>query len=281
MKSRRETVGARPRDDDAPLASGARAPLLDARAALVAPFELRVIDTGRSHTGDELGDTRGVKRRRAAGSTDEDEDEDEAMGDYRDHLRVMRRARVIVSVCGSAWGNAFWVDAGAPGVHFVELNNLHGRASFVKMHHYVGGPSRYWVLEPRFGTPTTSAILAFALLLLIPYAAMKLIASLVGGKARESLLGPLDRVLGFGFGALKGAIIVVVAFSLLVLGYDTVWGAQGRPTWIQNARTYPSINAGSEQMVGYIRERRARLKEEESGAGEPEDSAVTSASASE
>lgn len=136
-------------------------------------------------------------------------------------------------------------------------------------------------IEPRFGTPTTSAILAFALLLLIPYAAMKLIASLVGGKARESLLGPLDRVLGFGFGALKGAIIVVVAFSLLVLGYDTVWGAQGRPTWIQNARTYPSINAGSEQMVGYIRERRARLKEEESGAGEPEDSAVTSASASE
>ena len=115
-------------------------------------------------------------------------------------------------------------------------------------------------IEPRFGTPTTAAILAFALLLLIPYAAMKLIASLIGSKARESLLGPLDRVLGFGFGAVKGAIIVVIGFSLLVLGYDTVWGAQGRPTWIVTARTYPSINAGSEQMVGYIRERREAIR---------------------
>ena len=120
------------------------------RAALVAPFELRVIDTGRSHTGDELGDTRGVKRRRAPGGTDEVEDEEEAMGDYRDHLRVMRRARVVVSVCGSAWGNAFFADAGAETVHFIELNSLHGRSSFVKMHHFIGGSSRYWVLEPKF-----------------------------------------------------------------------------------------------------------------------------------
>ncbi|MBB3032884.1 CvpA family protein [Alteriqipengyuania lutimaris] len=132
-------------------------------------------------------------------------------------------------------------------------------------------------IEPRFGTPTTAAILAFALLLLIPYAAMKLIASLVGSRARESLLGPLDRVLGFGFGAVKGAIIVVIGFSLLVLGYDTVWGVQGRPTWIITARTYPSINAGSEQMVGYIRERRETIRAEQ----DPDDEAgtVTGASA--
>lgn len=133
-------------------------------------------------------------------------------------------------------------------------------------------------IEPRFGTPTTAAILAFALLLLIPYAAMKLIASLIGARARESLLGPLDRVLGFGFGAVKGAIIVVIGFSLLVLGYDTVWGTQGRPTWIATARTYPSINAGSEQMVGYIRERRETIRAEQ----DPDDDSgmVTGESAS-
>jgi len=136
-------------------------------------------------------------------------------------------------------------------------------------------------IEPRIGTPTTSAILAFALLLLIPYAAMKLIASLIGGKARESLLGPLDRVLGFGFGAIKGAIIAVVGFSLLVLGYDTVWGYEGRPSWIVTARTYPSINAGSEQMVSFIRDRRAALRAEEGEREENGTRAVTSESASE
>ena len=31
-----------------------------------------------------------------------------------------------------------------------QLNSLHGRSSFVKMHHFIGGPSRYWVLEPKF-----------------------------------------------------------------------------------------------------------------------------------
>ena len=135
-------------------------------------------------------------------------------------------------------------------------------------------------IEPRVGSPTTSAILAFALLLLIPYAAVKLIASLVGAKARESLLGPLDRVLGFGFGAIKGAIIVVVGFSLLVLGYDTVWGEQGRPTWIHNARTYASINAGSEALVGYIQERRASLRQD-GAAGDEGTQPVTGTSATE
>ena len=113
------------------------------------------------------------------------------------------------------------------------------------------------------GSPITASILAFALLLLIPYAAMKLIASVAGRSTRNSVLGPVDRVLGFAFGALKGVLIVVVAFSLLVLGYDTVWGAQGRPAWIVEARSYQLVDAGSRAMVQIIEERRARLQDEE------------------
>ena len=116
------------------------------------------------------------------------------------------------------------------------------------------------LIEPQVGSATTAAIVAFALLLLIPFSAVKLIASMVGTRARDSLLGPLDRVLGFGFGAVKGAIIVVIGFALLVLGYDTVWGEEGRPNWIVTARTYPSINAGSEALVGYIHDRRAEVR---------------------
>lgn len=115
------------------------------------------------------------------------------------------------------------------------------------------------------GSPVTAAILAFALLLLIPYAAMKLIARVAGRTSRNSVLGPIDRVLGFGFGALKGVIIVVVAFSLLVLGYDTVWGSKGRPVWIAEARTYQFVDAGSRAMVQIIAERRAQLMDEEGG----------------
>lgn len=112
------------------------------------------------------------------------------------------------------------------------------------------------------GEGTTTAILAFALLLLIPYAAMRVIANNVGKASRNSVLGPVDRVLGFGFGAIKGLIILVIAFSLIVLGYDTIWGVQGRPGWIVNARSYSLVDASSRSMVEMIADRRARLSRE-------------------
>jgi len=122
------------------------------------------------------------------------------------------------------------------------------------------------------GTPSGAAVLAFVLLLLIPYAAMKLIATRAGRASRNSVLGPFDRVLGFGFGAVKGVIIVVMAFSVLVLGYDTVWGAAGRPVWMTTARTYPFVNASADAMVQLINERQRRLRNEaaeEPAAGTP------------
>lgn len=116
-------------------------------------------------------------------------------------------------------------------------------------------------IEPTVGTSSGSAILAFALLLLVPYAFVKLVANWAGRKSRASILGPIDRILGFGFGMVKGMIIIVLAFSVLVLGYDAAWGAEGRPHWITQARTYPFVNASSEALVKMIAERRRKAIE--------------------
>lgn len=118
-------------------------------------------------------------------------------------------------------------------------------------------------LTPALESQSGAAVLAFVLLLLIPYAAMKLIAGRLGSTSRDALLGPIDRVLGFGFGAVKGIIIVVMAFSVFVLGYDTVWDVTGRPTWVTNARTYQLVDSSSKAMVEIIAERRARLAQEQ------------------
>lgn len=118
-------------------------------------------------------------------------------------------------------------------------------------------------LAPTIGTSSGASVLAFALLLLVPYAVVKLVANWLGAKSRNSLLGPIDRVLGFGFGAVKGMIIVVLAFSVLVLGYDTVWGVGGRPTWITQARTYPFVNASGEELVTMIARRRQQAADAE------------------
>ncbi|MGB7374621.1 CvpA family protein [Pontixanthobacter sp.] len=127
--------------------------------------------------------------------------------------------------------------------------------------HYLHTPF-YEILREYLGAGTSVAVLAFALLLLVPYAAMKLIAGRIGEASRNSILGPIDRVLGFGFGAIKGALIVVTAFSLIVLGYDTVWGVAGRPGWMTDARSYPVINASADTLVQMIDERRARLRDD-------------------
>ena len=98
----------------------------------------------------------------------------------------------------------------------------------------------YTWIEPYVGTETGAAVLAFALLLLIPYAAMKLIAGRAGKASRNSILGPIDRV----------------------LGYDMIWGVAGRPDWITTARTYPVVNASANELVEIVRERRAQLRRE-------------------
>jgi len=121
--------------------------------------------------------------------------------------------------------------------------------------HYLHTPMAEW-LSSYFSNGSASSVLAFALLLLVPYMAMKLIAKSAGGASRNSVLGPIDRVLGFGFGAIKGLIIVVIGFSVLVLGYDTVWGPGGRPEWISLSRSYPFVNAASDELVLMIGERR-------------------------
>lgn len=116
-----------------------------------------------------------------------------------------------------------------------------------------------WLVQ-RVSNPTGAATLAFALLLLIPYAGMKLIAGRLGESTRTSFLGPIDRVLGFGFGAIKGAIVVTCAFALLVLGYDAAWGVSGRPDWIKLARTYPVVNASADALVQLIDNRNRQVE---------------------
>ncbi|HVR91881.1 MAG TPA: CvpA family protein [Novosphingobium sp.] len=128
--------------------------------------------------------------------------------------------------------------------------------------HYMHTPLTA-ALIPYIGTPSGAAVLAFALLLLVPYAIVKLLGNRLGAASRNSVLGPIDRLLGFGFGALKGVIIAVLAFSVLVLGYDTVWGAGGRPDWITQSRSYPFVNASSDALVKMIGERRRAAAESE------------------
>ncbi len=103
------------------------------------------------------------------------------------------------------------------------------------------------------GNDTGAAAVAFALLFLPTYIAVKLFARAVGGRARRSVLGPIDRVLGGGFGMVKGLIGATLFFLLAHLATDMVYGpAAERPEWMVSSRTYPLLNATSKAVVDWV-----------------------------
>ncbi len=115
------------------------------------------------------------------------------------------------------------------------------------------------------GSETGAAAVAFALLFLPTYIAVKLFARAVGGKARRSILGPLDRVLGGGFGLVKGLIGATLLFLLAHLATDMVYGPDTeRPEWMTSSRTYPLLNATSKAVVDWV-----ETRHRPAGAGEP------------
>lgn len=140
-------------------------------------------------------------------------------------------------------------------------------------------PALSKVLLPYVHTTSGAWVLAFAILLLVPYFATRFVAGWLGRASRGSLIGPIDRVLGFGFGAIKGTLIVVLVFAVVTLGYDIAWGRNGRPTWITQSRTYPFVNACSEKLLKVLAARRAQANEAApdgaGAAGEPDAGATT------
>jgi membrane protein required for colicin V production len=107
-------------------------------------------------------------------------------------------------------------------------------------------------------SPTAAAVLAFAILFVPSFLMVKLLARSLGGKTRRSpVLGPVDRVLGGGFGALKGLLGATLFFLLANLATDMVYGpAADRPEWMTKSRTYPLLNASGRGIVDWVEARR-------------------------
>ncbi|WP_076068344.1 CvpA family protein [Sphingomonas montana] len=107
------------------------------------------------------------------------------------------------------------------------------------------------------GTRAGAAVAAFAILFLVVFTGGKLVARALGRRTRQSVLGPLDRILGFGFGALKGLIGATLLFLGVTLVYDTLYGgAAARPDWIRDSRSYALLNASGKAIVDYVAARR-------------------------
>ena len=71
------------------------------------------------------------------------------------------------------------------------------------------------------------------------------------------MLGPVDRLLGAGFGALKGLLVATILFLGANLLAD-MWSGEAsrRPEWLRSSRTYPLLNASGQAVLSFVRHRR-------------------------
>ena len=113
------------------------------------------------------------------------------------------------------------------------------------------------MLAPVVGTPSGAALLALLLLAGGTWGLGRLVANAVGQRTRKSVLGPVDRALGFGFGAVKALILASLAFLALVLVLDLMRGGpRQRPEWLTQSRTYPLLNVTSASIADFVDRRR-------------------------
>ena len=112
-------------------------------------------------------------------------------------------------------------------------------------------------LTANVGNAAGAAALAFALLFLPAFFIIKFAARSIGGKTRRSIVGPVDRILGGGFGMLKGLIGATLFFLLANLATDMLSGPQAkRPEWLTHSRTFPLLNASGRAIVDWVETRR-------------------------
>jgi membrane protein required for colicin V production len=146
-----------------------------------------------------------------------------------------------------------------------ELLSLFAWVAAVLALSYFHSPASEWLYGP-IGTWAGASVLAFALVFGIVFLIGKLLSRRVGRRVRTSVVGPLDRLLGGGFGALKGLIGATLLYLAASLVYDTLWGRNAeRPEWMAQSRTYPLLHASGEAIVDLVEARRGpeRIEQDE------------------
>lgn len=88
-------------------------------------------------------------------------------------------------------------------------------------------------------------IAAGALLFVGSLAVFALVTHAISARVRESQLGFLDRTLGFGFGLIRGGLIVCLGW--LVLSW--LVAIDDQPSWIREAKTRSLLQQGADILV--------------------------------
>jgi membrane protein required for colicin V production len=88
-----------------------------------------------------------------------------------------------------------------------------------------------------------AAIVFFATLIIVSIITVK-----VSDAILDSKVGPLDRSLGFIFGALRGLLLCVIAFAF----FNWLVPQKAQPEWVKDAKIKPLLQSTGEQLMAML-----------------------------
>ncbi len=124
---------------------------------------------------------------------------------------------------------------------------------------WIGAAVATLVVFP-FAQPEVRKIIAIPLvadlatgvaIFLIVLVLLSILTRILANRVRGSGLGPLDRSLGLVFGFVRGALLVCIAWLVLVW----VLPREDHPSWLLQARTLPLVERGGTFLISLLPER--------------------------
>ena len=91
---------------------------------------------------------------------------------------------------------------------------------------------------------------AGTLIFLFALVFLSIVTRSISSRVKDSALNALDRALGFLFGLLRGALIVVIAY----IGFELLVPKKDQPEWVQSARAMQLIEPGADLLIAHLPE---------------------------
>jgi len=91
---------------------------------------------------------------------------------------------------------------------------------------------------------------AGTLIFLFALVFLSILTRSISSRVKDSALNALDRALGFLFGLLRGALIVLIAY----IGFELLVPIKEHPGWVRTARSMQLIEPGAELLIAHLPE---------------------------